>query len=106
MSNKVSVFIKFTTQPGLAAQLATHLVAAADRAATETGTELFTVSLSPATPDSVFVYEVYASQADKELHESSETYRADKAKTGSFLAGPPEVTPLLPQGGKGLDLWH
>ena len=102
MSEKVGVVIRFKAQPGRAGELSRHLLASAPAGADESGTLVWTVHSSAAEPDEVWVYEVYADRAAQEAHEATPAYSAAREKTGDFLAGPPEVFPLLPLGGKGL----
>lgn len=100
---KNSVFIQFTAAPGQRDALVRHLVAtAAQLTPHEAGTEIWTVSTSPAQPDAVYVYEVYSSAEAQAAHEASPAYAQARAATNALLAGPPQVTPLEPAGGKGL----
>jgi quinol monooxygenase YgiN len=94
------VFIRFTAQAGRSRELAQHLLEASDAYQNESGTQIFTIHLSPIEPDVVFVYEVYESAEAKAAHETTSYYPAIRAKTGEFLAGMPEVMPLIPLGGK------
>jgi quinol monooxygenase YgiN len=100
--SRTGVLIHFTAKPGQRDALAAHLLNAASSYAAETGTELFTVNLSPTDANTVIVFETYRDLAAKAAHESAPGYAAIRATTGTFLAGPPQVEPLLPLGGKGL----
>jgi quinol monooxygenase YgiN len=99
---RTGVIITFKARAGQRDALAAHLLSAAQSYAGEAQTELFTVNLSPIDPDAVIVIETYSSEAAKAAHEAAPGYPAIRAGTGAFLAGPPQVTPLLPLGGKGL----
>lgn len=101
-SAKIGLWIKFTAKDGQRNSLAAHLTEVASLAHGETGTELWLVNLSPTDPNAVWLYEAYSDQDAMHAHEATAAYEAAKAKTGSFLAGPPEVLPLLPISGKGL----
>jgi quinol monooxygenase YgiN len=101
-NQRVGVIITFKAKPGQRDGLAQHLLEAAGSYAPEHGTDLFLISQSPVDPDAVIVYESYSSDAAKAAHESASGYSEIRAKTGPFLAGPPQVMPLLPLGGKGL----
>jgi quinol monooxygenase YgiN len=101
-TQRTGVVITFKAKPGQRDALANHLLAAASSYAHEEGTELFLINKSPIDTDSIIVYECYSSNAAKAAHESSPGYAEIRAKTGLFLAGPPQVIPLLPLGGKGL----
>jgi quinol monooxygenase YgiN len=97
---KLAILIHFKAQPGRRDALARHLATAATGYASEAGTESFMVHLSLTDADTVVVYERYSSAAAKELHESAHGYAEIRAKTGAFLAGAPQVTPLTVVGGK------
>jgi quinol monooxygenase YgiN len=101
-SPRTGVIITFKAIEGQRDALAKHLLDAAHSYSGEMGTELFTVNLSPVDPDAVIVFETYASDAAKTAHEAAPGYGIIRAKMGSFLAGPPQIVPLLPVGGKGL----
>jgi quinol monooxygenase YgiN len=100
--NMTGVMLKFTAQTGKRDALVAHLIDTARLAKAEEGTLLWTVHLSPIDPNAVYLYEAYASDAAKQLHESSDEYATARAGTNALVAGPPEVFPLLPVGGKGL----
>jgi quinol monooxygenase YgiN len=92
--------ITFTAHPGMRDALVAHLVAAGQSYASETGTQQFVVATSPSAPDTVIVIERYADHAAHAKHEAALGYAAIRAKTGEFLAGPPQVLPLQIAGGK------
>jgi quinol monooxygenase YgiN len=101
-NRRTGVIITFKAKPGQRDALAQHLLEAASSYSVEQGTELFLINESPVDPDAVIVYESYSSDAAKVAHESAPGYGEIRAKTGPFLAGPPQVMPLSPLGGKGL----
>lgn len=101
-SEKVSVLLKFKTQPGQAQALAQHLAKTTQLFEKEAGTEVWIVSIPITEADTVWLYEVYANGAAKDLHEASADYAAVRNQTNSFLAGPPQVFPLMVVGGKGM----
>jgi quinol monooxygenase YgiN len=101
-NRRTGVIITFKAKPGQRDALAQHLLAAATSYASEHGTELFLISESPVDSDAVIVYESYSNDAAKSAHETAPGYNEIRAKTGPFLAGPPQVIPISPLGGKGL----
>jgi quinol monooxygenase YgiN len=101
-STKVGVILKFTIQEAKKEEFVKHLEQTAQLTNDEAGTLLWLVSTSPVEPSSVWLYETYASQEAKALHESSAAYAEARTKTDSFLAWPPQVFPLIPLFGKGL----
>jgi len=68
----------------------------------EARTDVWLVNASPTEPEVVWVYEAYADEAAKRVHESGEAYVRARARTGELLARPPEAIPLTPIAGKGL----
>ena len=62
------------------------------------------VSCSPDDEDVVFLTEVWTSAEDHERARHSPEIRAWAADMPSLVAGPPETTPLVIAGGKGLAL--
>ena len=102
-TSKASVLIRFQPAAGKKAELVAHLLqTAAELTPGEAGTEVWTVSTSPVEEDAVYVYEVYSSAAAQQAHEASPAYAIARAATNALLAGPPQVTPLVALGGKGL----
>jgi quinol monooxygenase YgiN len=101
-NQRTGVIITFKAKPGERDNLAQHLLEAARSYAAEQGTTLFLVSESTVDPDAVIVYESYTNEAAKVAHETAQGYSEIRAKTGPFLAGAPQVTPISPLGGKGL----
>ena len=99
-SSGIGLYIEFTARAGMRDALAAHLLSAGESYRREAGTHQFVVHLSPASPDSVFVYERYENEAAKSAHEAAEGYSAIRATTGTFLAGAPKVSPLSVLGGK------
>ena len=101
-NQRIGVMIKFPAQPGMGDALADHLRATSAITLDEPGVELWVVHKSPADPDAVWLYEVYESEAAKASHEAGPAYAEARAKTGSYLGGPPEVYPLIAISGKGI----
>jgi quinol monooxygenase YgiN len=64
--------------------------------------ELMLVSISPKEDDVVFLTEVWTSASEHECARQSSEVQAWAAQMPSLVAGPPETTPLVIQGGKGL----
>ena len=101
-NEKVSVLLKFKAANGKKQELIDHLTKTIKLTSmNEEGTEIHTVSTS-SIDDFIYVYEVFSNKEATTLHQSSEAYKKARLKIDSLLAGPPEVVPLMPQGGKGL----
>jgi quinol monooxygenase YgiN len=102
-TQKISVLLRFKAAKGKKQELVNHLTQTATLLTThEAGTEIFIVSTTPVDEEAVYVYEVYSSKEAKETHETGETYNKARSKTNELVEGPPQVIPLIPQGGKGL----
>jgi quinol monooxygenase YgiN len=64
--------------------------------------EVTLVSCSPEDEDIVFLTEVWTSPEEHEQARQSHEVQAWAANMASLVAGPPETTPLIVVGGKGL----
>ena len=64
--------------------------------------ELMMVSSSPEEDDVVFLTEVWTSAEEHERTRQSPEVQAWAAEMPSLVAGPPETTPLIVEGGTGL----
>ena len=64
--------------------------------------ELTIVSSSPEEDDIVYLTEVWTSTEEHEKARQSSEVEAWAADMPSLVAGPPEITPLVIEGGKGL----
>jgi quinol monooxygenase YgiN len=64
--------------------------------------ELTIVSSSPEEDDIVFLTEVWTSAEEHERARQSSEVQAWAAEMPSLVASPPEITPLVIEGGKGL----
>lgn len=100
--SKVSSLVKFTAKPGRRDALADHFAAYVPTALAEPGTEVWTVSVSDAHPDTVWLYEVYSSPEAVQAHSGDEAYQRSFRASSAFVAGPPEQIDLVPVAGAGL----
>jgi len=64
--------------------------------------ELTIISSSPEEDGIVFLTEVWSSAEEHEEARQSSEVQAWAADMPSLVAGPPEITPLVIEGGKGL----
>jgi len=99
--SKFGLYGKITTHPGQSDALVAVLLEAATLMQHVPGCELYIVNISATEPDTVWVTEVWSSQAD---HEASLT--RDEIKTlierGMPLIAGGERIEIVPIGGKGL----
>jgi quinol monooxygenase YgiN len=65
--------------------------------------QLMLVSSSPEEDDVVFLTEVWTSAEEHERARHSSEVQAWAAQMPSLVAGPPKSTPLVIEGGKGLE---
>jgi quinol monooxygenase YgiN len=62
------------------------------------------INTSPADPDTVWVTEVWGTQAGLDASLTIDSVKAAVQQVVSLLAGPPERIDILPVGGIGLEL--
>jgi len=67
------------------------------------GCELYVINTSAADTDTVWVTEVWSTQADLDASLTLERVKASVEQVLALLASPPERIDILPMGGKGLD---
>lgn len=100
---RVGALAKLTARPGAGAELLALLEGRVGAARDEPGTELFVVHADPESSDVVWVYEVYADAEAERAHMATPGYAAASAALTRLLGEGPEVYPLIPLSGKGLD---
>jgi len=97
-------YVKFTTKSGQRDALAASLLRAAASVEHSAGCEVYIINTSSIEPESVWVTEVWRSQAE---HDASLTIKgAQEAirQVLSLLVSSPEKIEVLPVGGKGFTL--
>ena len=99
--SQTGVMIRFGANAGQGEALAQHLLETAAITHGEAGTLLWLVYRDPYDADIVWLHEAYASSEAQQVHEAGASYAIARATTGTMLAGPPDVFPLAPLGGKG-----
>ena len=67
------------------------------------GCKLYVINTSAENTDTVWVNEVWSSQAELDASLTIDRVKASVEQVVSLLAGPPERIDILPVGGKGLD---
>jgi quinol monooxygenase YgiN len=83
-------------------ELVAKFLEAADMQRDNPACQLMLVSSSPEEDDVVFLTEVWTSAEEHERARQSSEVQAWAAQMPSLVAGPPESTPLVIEGGKGL----
>ena len=101
-SERVSVLLRFKAIDGKKQELIDHMTNMVNNLSeNEDGTEIHTISTSP-NDDYIYVYEVFSSEEALKAHQSSEGYKKGRVKLDALIDGPPQVTALSLQAGKGL----
>jgi quinol monooxygenase YgiN len=67
------------------------------------GCELYVINISADDTDTVWVTEVWSTQADLDASLTRDSVKASVGQVMALLAGPPERIDVSPVGGKGLD---
>jgi quinol monooxygenase YgiN/mannose-6-phosphate isomerase-like protein (cupin superfamily) len=98
----VGRYVKFRAQQGQGAALAERLLQVARSLEEAPGCELYAINRTAGEPDTVWVTEIWRSQADVDASLDSEEAKAQIAEVLPTLAGPPERIDLEPLGGAGL----
>lgn len=93
---------KLTALPGKRDELLAGMLKAADLVAGAHGCEMYVVSTCPDETDTVWVTELWRSEADHDASLQVDEVRELIGQVRPILAGPPEGTRLHPVGGKGL----
>ena len=96
--------VEFRAQPGHADELESILLEAAEGTRDEEACRLYVVSRSPEEELTVWVTEAWMSRDAHDASLADPATRAVIARAMPLLDGAPRATPLLPRGGKGLEL--
>lgn len=103
--SKTSVFAKLTAKEGQRDAVVAALNEMLPVVAAEEGTEVYSFHLDTASPDVVWIFEVYRDSDAFMAHSSSEAIGRLFATLGDLLGAPPELSIATPlEGAKGLDV--
>jgi quinol monooxygenase YgiN len=100
--SKVGRYVHFTAREGLRDALVGNLLGAARLLADAPGCELYLISTSPTDPDTVWVTEVWSTQAELDASLTLDSVKGAIQRVLPLLVGPPGRIDLSPVGGKGL----
>ena len=100
---RVGRYVQLKAREGQGDELVEHMLGAAQFLADVPGCELYVINTSAADTDTVWVTEVWSTQAELDASLTIESVKASVARVLPLLAGPPERIDILPVGGKGLD---
>lgn len=100
--SKVVAIVKLAAAPGKGKELAAAMDFALENVKAESGTRFYILHAEVGNEDSLWLYEMYDSQADMDAHLGSEWFKQLGGKMGGLLGGAPEFHVATPLGGKGL----
>ncbi len=100
---RVGRYVKLKAREGQRDVLVEHMLGVAQLLAEVRGCELYVINTSAADTDTVWVNEVWSSQAELDASLTIDSVKASVQQVVSLLAGSPERIDILPVGGKGLD---
>ena len=100
---KVGRYVQLKAREGQRDVLVEHMLGAAQILAGVPGCELYVINTSATDTDTVWVTEVWSTQAELDASLTIESVKASVEQVLPLLAGPPERIDILPVGGKGLD---
>jgi quinol monooxygenase YgiN len=101
-ARRVGRYVRMVAQQGRGDELATTLLRVAEGLRDAPGCELYLVNLSADEADTVWVTEVWASEAASDDALSRDLGEVGIGDVIALLAGPPELVDLTPLGGAGL----
>jgi quinol monooxygenase YgiN len=102
----VGRYVRFTAQPGHGDELAALMTEVARSQTGAGGCRLYAANRDASDPETVWITELWDSQADVDASLAGLQTEAGKARLGevmALLAGPPQRTELEPLGGVGID---
>jgi quinol monooxygenase YgiN len=88
----IAQYARFAAKEGLRDKVRAALDAAAEAAAGEPGTVLYLIHDSQSEPDTIWMYELYASPEAQMAHSASEATARLRAAVGDLLREPLVVT--------------
>jgi quinol monooxygenase YgiN len=101
--SRVGRYVQLKALEGQRDALVEHMLGAAQLLADVPGCELYVINTSAADTDTVWVTEVWSTQAELDASLTIESVKGSVAQVLPLLAGLPERIDILPVGGKGLD---
>jgi quinol monooxygenase YgiN len=87
---QIAKLVRLKVAEGQREQLVAALAPVRELAAGDPGTEVWTIHADDASPDDLFIYELYRDQAAADAHDESPVLKSALQSTAVFMAGPPE----------------
>jgi len=100
---RVGRYVELKAREGHRDALVEHMLGVAQLLVDVPGCELYVINTSAADSDTVWVTEVWSTQADLDASLTLESVKASVEQVLALLADPPERIDILTMGGKGLD---
>ena len=100
---RVGRYVQLKAREGQRDALVEHMLCVAQLLADVPGCELYVINTSAADTDTVWVTEVWSSQAELDASLTLASVKASVEQVLPLLARPPERIDVLPVGGTGLD---
>jgi len=101
--DRVGRYVQLKAREGHRDVLVEHMLGVAQLLADVPGCELYVINTSAADTDTVWVTEMWSSQAELDASLTLDSVKASVERVMSLLAGPPERIDIVPVGGIGLD---
>ena len=100
---RVGRYVQLKAREGQQDVLVEYMLGVARLLADVPGCELYVINTSAADSNTVWVTEVWSSQAELDASLTLDRVKVTVQQVVSLLAGPPERIDILPVGGTGLD---
>jgi quinol monooxygenase YgiN len=101
--DRVGRYVQLKAREGQRDVLVEHMLGIAQLLVDVPGCELYVINTSVADTDTVWVTEVWRTQAELDASLTLDSVKASVERVMSLLAGAPERIDILPVGGIGLD---
>jgi len=101
--DRVGRYVQLKAREGQRDVLVEHMLGVAQLLVDVPGCELYVINTSAADTDTVWVTEVWRTQAELDASLTLDSVKASVERVMSLLAGAPERIDILPVGGIGLD---
>jgi len=101
--DRVGRYVQLKAREGQRDVLVEHMLGVAQLLVDVPGCELYVINTSAADTDTVWVTEVWRTQAELDASLTLDSVKASVERVMSLQAGPPERIDILPVGGIGLD---
>jgi len=102
--SKIALLAKMVAQEGKRDEAVSKLQAMIAHVASEPGTEVYVLHVSPTEPEVIWFYELYADSDALAAHGGSDKMKEIGLALRDVMVARPEITMLTPLAGKGVTL--